>query len=493
MSSNLSSSSTIDYELLCERCEEFIRHGNLQVTRDLLSNLNHHHVPRRFKAYIARTYRRIGYISEGLRVLKKIIFNQIPGESKATPIEQCEYAVLLSRIGSIDEAMSILKKINPQKNSDVYLYYGFCLVSKWNYTEANHEFQKSIQFTEDPYLRSVAQVNLAASLILAKQYTEAIELLSVLIEKEARLDNRRLLGNCFELRAQAYFHLQLISNAESDLTAAFQILQHTNAYDEVLVRKWHAIIESYKQNSINPLFDFKAYAINKAHWESVRDIDFYMLKMNFNQDKFDYIYFGTPYDSFRSRMINEIQAQPSSRFFLGDPQGVEISLVTGKYGSQDTHQMSQKLQSLILALVGDFYLPISIGNLFSKIYPKEHFDIESSPIKVRQIISRLRKWFLENNANAKIHQINGGYKLEFQRGLGVVLLQEQWEVDGLSRNFARLLQIFSAGSFFTIQDVELKLGLSRSDFHRTARWALENHKLIKIGKGKSTRYQIIAA
>jgi hypothetical protein len=341
----------------------------------------------------------------------------------------------------------------------------------------------------DPYLLTVGNVNLASALVSARLFDEANLLLNPLIESESTGGNKRLLGNCYELRAQTHFHQNQILKAEEDLSSALAIFKQTNAYDEILVQKWRAIIESHKNGSILPLKNFKEFAIKRAHWESVREIDLYQIKTCFNQKDFDYLYFGTPYSSFRNRLKLETQSIPSLNYYIGDTKGLQLSLATGEYGANDVQTMNHKLQTLLTILCDDFYSPLSIGHIFTKIYPNEYFDIESSPLKVRQLVSRLRKWFNINKIKASILETDGRYRLDIKQGLGFYLDEERLDFDIFERSFAKLFLYFTDGKPFTVKDAEQKLKLSRSDFHRTMSWAIKLNKIKKYGQGKATFYQ----
>jgi len=491
MKINLSLTNDKDYLNFCEQCEFFIREGKLLSTRHLIKQINQNQIPRQFRFKLARICRRVGAISEGLRILKKIIFNQIPGESTATPYEECEYAVLLSRNGSVDEAIFILRKLVDQKIPDVHLYLGFCLISKWNYSDAATELRKYLEQSQDPYLKVVAHVNLASSLVSSRQYYEALDLLNFLIKTEEQGGNKRLLGNCYELRAQTYFHVNSIQNAENDLAEALSIFKSSNSYDELLVQKWYAIIKSHKEKSVDSLLNFKETAFLKSHWETVREMDLYILKHQFNQIKFDYLYYGTPYESFRNRMKEEIQQTQSESYYFGDHNGIVLSLSTGEYKiNSKINQVTPKIQSLINALIEDFYAPITLGSLFSKIYNGEHFDIESSPLKIRQIMSRLRKWFHKNKIDASIQQKKMLYKIHINSGIGFNIIQSKSKTDDFNRSFERIKNYYINKNEFTIGDVVSDLGISRSDFHRIMKWATQRNLLIRIGVGKQTRYRI---
>jgi len=478
-----------DYLQFLDLCESLIKQGKLQSTLKQLHNIKKIDIPRDYQARLARICRRVGALSMGIKVLSKTIYHKIPGEAQATSSELGEYAVLLSRIGSIDEAITILSQLNPNDNYDLILYHSYCLMSKWNYSDAAEKLELFLKVSQDSYLKLVAQVNLASCFISTKKYKEALELLNDFLIRETASDNRRLLGNCYELRGQIYFHQNLISKAETDLCKAQEILQLTNTYDELLVRKWKLIILSHKTNDTEPLNNLKKIATEKSHWETVREADLYSLKIKYDQNKYDFLYFGTPYESFRLKLTDEIQKSPSSFYTLGDPNGMKISLMTGEFISSQKSQISPKLHNLLITLTDDFYAPLWVGAIFSKTYPGEYFDIDSSPIRVRQIISNLRKWFLKNKIECNIVSSNGRYKLQINNGISFEINTKKFIISAINRNFEILKKNFDPGTPFTINDLASKVEGSRSHFHRLIRWALNHKFIVKFGKGKATRYQ----
>lgn len=145
------------------------------------------------------------------------------------------------------------------------------------------------------------------------------------------------------------------------------------------------------------------------------------------------------------------------------------------------------------ALVDDFYAPIPMGSLFTKVYPGEHFDIESSPLRIRQVLSRLRKWFSKNHITASVSQKETLYKMEIIAGLSFEISQTKSNSIDFNRNFERIRKHYTNKNPFTIKDVVHDLGISRSDFHRIMKWATEKQFVIKGGKGKTTHYRLASS
>ncbi|NJL24505.1 MAG: hypothetical protein HC902_04610 [Calothrix sp. SM1_5_4] len=143
----------------------------------MLGRINLARIPRERRQYLAQICRRAGLIDRGLRVLHPIVRLPRPGEAPPSPGELCEYAVLLSRNGSIREAITLLNSSDAAMAPDARLYLGFCHVSNWDYADAVNDFTAFLESGPEDYIRLVAQVNLVAALIATERYSKAKSLI----------------------------------------------------------------------------------------------------------------------------------------------------------------------------------------------------------------------------------------------------------------------------------------------------------------------------
>ncbi len=60
-----------------------------------------------------------------------------------------------------------------------------------------------------------------------------------------------------------------------------------------------AILAARGQKNIDPLLNHRQEAEQVGDWESVRDVDFWILKFAFEESRFKHLMFGTPHPAYR--------------------------------------------------------------------------------------------------------------------------------------------------------------------------------------------------
>ncbi len=481
--------STADYSALLKRCDELIRAGKFSSVTALLSGLTLAQVPRTHRQSLAKVCRRAGLISMGLRLLHPVIHSDKPLLDPATAGEICEYAVLLSRIGSISEALELLSKVSPVEAPEALLYQGFCHISMWEYKTANGYLEQYLAQPLEPYAKLVSSVNLASGYLMTKQFDAAETLLNSCIETATSLNSQRLVGNCLELRGRMQILRGDFAKARLDLDRASGIFGQAQSYDQLLIAKWHALMAATEHGSASPLLEFRKEAFQRQHWESVRDADLFSLKIEFDSARFDYLYYGTPLAAYRARIGEEVAHTPNPEFIFGESTGRCVDLATGELDGGEALQGGRMVHKVIGALIRDFYVPRNIGSLFSELYPGEYFDIASSPLRVRQLLSRTRKWASENQVPLTIEQNKGSYRLSLGEGFGIRMSMAAAPLEPSQAQWSKLKNVFPIGREFKIQEACERLGCSKSGFHRLSAWAIENGSLLRTGEGKATRYR----
>lgn len=146
---------------------------------------------------------------------------------------------------------------------------------------------------------------------------------------------------------------------------------------------------------------------SRHDWESLREADYFELKIAFNDGLFRALIAGTPHAAYRARVANDLgrawTPSSSSRFRrLSIPPRGQIAAV-------------------VKALPRDRYSPPGIGALFAEIFPQEHFNVFTSPNRVHQLLFRAREWLRDSRtrASARGEQRSfffGGRGLRHSRG-----------------------------------------------------------------------------
>lgn len=480
------------YNELVSACDELIKAGNTVDAAKLLENINVTKVPRDSRLLLAKQCRRVGVLAElGLRLLYPVIYNQSTLEKSATEAEKCEYAALLNWSDLSMEAMSILASINEPTIPEVTLYKAYCYTDTWNYELAVEYFEAYIRMNLDPYGKLLGRVNLAGSFARVDRLDEAEELLSQILPEAEKMNATRLIGNIYEIRGKVYFFRGQYKKAKKDLEMGLEYLNQGHAYDQFHVKMWLTIVDATENKSTEGLKSFRAEALRRRKWVSVQEADWYILKLEFNQKQFDHLYFGNPFPGYRQRIRREFPQEPSSQFVLGNPGGMELDLLSGKIFGSKILNPGRKIHQAIAALLADFYNPRSIGSLFITLYPGEVFNVNSSPMRVHQILRRTRRWFEVNNIPAVITQEDGFYRLEITGDFAIRIPLDMKPIDPYLTTLAELKGHFPPGNKFSAQEACLKLKISRSAFHRFVDSAMRSGALLRTGSGKLTVHEII--
>jgi tetratricopeptide (TPR) repeat protein len=478
----------MNYEELLRNCDALIKTGKISEVTEVIRGLNLSQVPRKYRQPFGKICRRSGLVEFGLRLLHPIIRHEKLLETPASSAEICEYAVLLSRNGSIQEALVLLGSVNFEAAPEALLYQGFCHVSNWNYRQAATDFERFLASQADSYSKLIARVNLTAAYIANGQLDLADHLLNEAIPIAHEHRALRLVGNCHELRAQVSFFKGDFAQARLELERSLEVFSESGSYDQLLIHKWQATMVAMETRSLEALSRFGEEALQKKHWESVRDTDFYRLKIEYNQKAFDHLIFGTPSQFYCDRVQNELNRRPSEFYIFGNEAGQIFDLQTGRLAESDEIS-GTKIHQAISALLRDFYAPRNIGQLFAEIYPNDYFDIESSPNKVRQVLRRTRRWMEANLIPAEILEKKGSYQLVIRGDFGIRIPLQRDAFNTMSSQWQNLKVAFERNDKFTAEEVCRKLKISRSSFHRLSVWALENRFIKKTGSNKATVYE----
>lgn len=483
-------SSVDKYQQIIDKCDALIKAGQLQQVAQIMGQLNLSQVPRTKRQSLAKICRRATLISQGLRLLHPIIRQEKSLENPATSGELCEYAVLLIRNGSIQEAEALLKNVNLKEAPEGLMYLGFVGIANWDYVPAAHFLKEFLDSNSDPYTKLIAQVNLASCYVVLSQFAEASHLLEECIELARQAGANRLIGNCHELFGQVHFWQNNFAGARLSLLKASEIFGNAQSYDQLLILKTQSIMNALEANSLEPLQSFRKNALQRQHWESVREADLFTLKVQFQQQKLDHLICGTPLSHYRERIQTLIGHKPSSSYILGDPSSKCLDLQTGRSETNAELLPGRKMHQVIAALTKDFYVPRNIGHLFSDLYPGEFFNISSSRFRVRQLIVRARMWLKESNIPASIDHNNGTYRFQIHGRFGIRIPLETAPIDILDVRWFELKTAFTSRKF-SAEEACSHLRIPRTTLRRLIDWAMSNGLLQKTGVGRSTCYQIV--
>ncbi|MGE4132412.1 MAG: hypothetical protein AB7F86_12290 [Bdellovibrionales bacterium] len=479
-----------DYRNLLAAFEAEIREGRESTVKSEIEALNFAQVPREFLLPLARVCRRSGLLSEGIRLLARVVRPGKHIESPPSQLELAEYGALLTQNGSVAEAQELLSSVDENQVPLVNLYRGFCHVVSWDYEGAIPHYLKMLEAEADSYTKLIARVNLSASYVSTGRGEEARECIKQTLIEAETVKAVRLQGNLHELRAQVYLQEGSFSKCEADLAQANMIFQKSGSLDRLFVEKWAAILAALRDGDTSKLISFKFKARDLGHWESIRETDLYLLKINFEQNPFDHLYFGTPYAGYRNRILREIDGVPSEAFSLNGARSRYMDLSTGAVvGLSADLRAGGKIHQLLVALTQDLYAPRSIPHLFGLLYAGEYFDPETSVSRVRQVIVRLRRWLLASGLPLSIELIKNGYRVVVDSDFSLIYRGPSVVKSTDEILIAQLAQIFP-GRRFSLEEAKQSLNLSSAKAVRLLYSSVKQGQIKKVGGGRGTRYLV---
>lgn len=462
-------------EKLVEICEAALRAGQGQLVAQNLNDVNLARIPRAFKLSLANICRRAGLFSAGLRILTALV-----RKGDATAGEKAEYAVLLERCGAVDEALNVLRQVNAAEVSVAHLYRAFCHFKSWDYAAAIPELRAYSATPLAPYAALIARVNLAAALVVTRDYEGALALLEETTRAAREEGFSRLNANCLELSAQVHFHRRDLSAARARLNEASRILAGETSSDQLFVLKWQRILDAFESREPAALRQLRREAVERGDGESAREADLFHLMIRQDHRLLKHLYLGTPFEAYRERIRVLLNCEEVREdLIVGKANGALFDIRTGALsGAAAEVNPGKKTHQMLSALLRDLYRPARIGSLFSALYPEEHFDIFTSPARVHQVLFRTRQWLADSRLPVEIQESGQTYSLNVTGSFGFKVPGGAYEIGGHS---AQLNRLETLANEFTSREARAVLGMSPASCKRILKWAVENGKLSRRG------------
>lgn len=495
---------TIDLNYLAS-LDEKIKSGQLnQVKRELDLISKQKNIARKYIIKIANLARRVGYQRLSVKLLEHIVRPNKTQVYNATSEELIEYAISTMRLGSATEALNILLKIDRQKYPDVSLYISFCYFTRWNYKEAIPLLESYIKVQSlSAYQVIVGKINLASAYINSRDFKNAKKTLEDILKNADPEKNKLIIGNAHELYAEYYINQKKVSEASQHIANAYQILHKVHYRYEVYNKKWLAILKLISTRSqaagIKELTQVRSLAYEKKLYEVIRECDFYESYFTNNKKILTKLYFGTPHPHFRERIKellgkdedfdsfyvwNSLEKNVSLKSTFDVHNGVDLR--TGK-----SIKSGSLLHKLLQALCSDLYKPLSTQELFSIIFPTEHFNFVYSTRKIHDLVFRLRNWFSENQIPLSVNSTGRGeFRIQSIGNYGIKIAPFHQLTDSKDYFLSQLKQKIKS-KYFSCKDVIDIMGLSRASTKRYLNRSVKSQQLIAVGKGRSAKYSFI--
>jgi hypothetical protein len=269
-------------------------------------------------------------------------------------------------------------------------------------------------------------------------------------------------------------------------------------------RKWRALIALEHRGADDTVLA-ELYAVQTGfaalrNWFQLRDLDFYFALARNDRRRLVHLYYGTPFPSARARLLREFKVDASAipehyDVFLGPP-GRARELFDVLDGSGDGTggrlKPGHALQRLLTALLADFYCPPNTVQLHEALYPNQYYNPLSSPVRVRQLLKRLRAWLRRAHVPLVIVEREGRYSVSAARPLRVRLRLSAWPGDAALTRFMLAARPLFGKSPFGAAQAEQLTGRARPATVALLARGIAAGALERLGRGPGTRYRCLA-
>lgn len=496
-----------------QKIDDLLKRGKTTEARLLLSKFKRTDIPKENWFQVAELYRRTQNPWGILYWLTKRVHPNPPMNPTATNQEKALYALGLSRIGAFTEAKALFSEINHKQVPIAPFYEALMYISQWDYIKAIPPLKISLkESTLSDYQKKVIQLNLFAALVSTRNFLEANNEFENLLPKIK--DIPVLLGNLYEIKAQLLFNNQDYETAEQFIDKSFQQLSDESNVYHLLNKKWKAILLKAKNSPLadSELTATKQLSIQMKQWEIGRDCDFYKAYFDRNDRLFFQVYWGTRFRSYRNTLKikynwkgelpkywdwqgSETHSSASEEYLLSHSHlNHKLDLSSGLYSPVSSHELQQlpllKGNSLKILqfLTTDFYSPFHLGELQEFLYADQYFNIETTPLKLREIIRKTRLKLKEHAIPLDIFIKNKQVALGFKEDITLRCYRKH----PVKKDFPEWIQIqkLFINHSFSAKDIAQSLKISPRSARRLALKLLKEKRIIKQFSGINTRYCI---
>lgn len=459
-----------DLGKILDEADRLVVQGQLREAGLLLAEIEIKSFPRSQLSRAAGLFRRVGQYELGLRLLKPIVRSKARLLVPANPAEIAEYAICLQRNGSIEEAASLLDKLQESELPEVLLYRAIFHFPDWEYELAIPHLERLLNMTPpNSYLHIVGRLNLAAAFVTVGRYADATPVLDSVLLDTAASGFNLLHCNALEVAAQSAIFTADLQLARKLLDRAERMLSGVKTFEKLWLIKWNAIIEFISSGNVRCLAPAREEASRKNHWETLREIDFFECKFAYRRDLAMKLYFGTPSGAYRNRIAQHIEIPQveavtiSGNFEYSGQKAGALCLLGGLSGQLRTGFLPNVL---LATLLSDAYKGFRVGQLFSRLFPGQYFNPYTAGDRVHQIVKRLKSELEEQLPGAKVTLDNGFYRINLSDSHIPIEIPKFWP--RLTSTGLRLCALESelGQTSFSSKDVQKAFQLSKAAANR---------------------------
>lgn len=481
-----------------ENIEAWVRVGDIANARRKLQSLEIADVPKNHYSQFANLARRVRLNALALKLLFPIVYDKSTSKIKADDCTVAEYAACLTDAGVFNEALDLLESLEGASVPVAHFYKALALRKMWDYEQSILQLEKFLSFPNISFCQHlIAEIHLISSLISVKKYMEAERLLKSSLSRVKDSKNKAALLTLIQQEAILNINNHKFDRAEKLLTQSEMYLNNTGGLDSINQKKWKAILELLKSSGDEKTFQnihlLKQDAELFRDWESIRQFDYYLAKVSADEKIYSKLYFGTPFESYRSDLAHKFNVPTYYEWNVNSSS--EQRVVNSKFDvdlgcsltSEAELKPGQVMHKALVKLSSDFYRPFQVGELFSFIFKGEKFNPTTSPVRVTKSIERLRRWLLSNDIPVEILRRENKFFLKGSGDCVLIKSHLNYLKSEQDYNLLRLKSVFDKSNFLA-SDASLELGVSVRTCNRIINNAIEQGQLTKVGMGRNTAY-----
>lgn len=499
--------SKVDIDQFLKEIDYLIQVGRGAKARAMLIDWRRRRnpVPHRYLARFARNCRRVGCHNLSLRILSPYVAIKKGMSIKASPEIIKEYAASLIFLGVTAEGMSLISGVDESNCPEAALIKCFGLFSEWRYSDSIPVLELHQQLVEkQDYAYRVGQLNLVSALVFTEEMDRAECELDDLMDHARAKSFTLLQGHALELLARIELERKNFEKSNEYLNEAERILSTSATKGLFFVKKWKAISglvaapESGKAKE--RVLELREHAEGIGHSETVRECDFFLATQLSDPSLLQKVYFGTPHLAYREKLVAKYCGpKPDLDCYLYPlfPEPLHargtapvLEVFTGRIESdQGLVSLLGQNKDLLYALLRDLYKPASIGSIFSTIFADEFYNPDTSPVRVRQAVSRLRKVLIASNLPLRIEPAKSKFRIVATDS--VLLRLQNDKSTAASDKLVLLLDFLTkwGNADFSAKQVQKELRIPLRTVNRLLRWANDEGHIVKVNSGKYTRYR----
>ncbi len=261
------------------------------------------------------------------------------------------------------------------------------------------------------------------ALLFERLFRDAKEVLAQTQKEALRQNATLLLGNICQMAAELHIQLGEWEQAEKRLAEAEAIIKDPGRLSHLFIRKWRACITILKkggvESGLKELSLVRREALKSKNGETIRDCDRLEAVVTKNRDLFLKVYFGTPFPSFRHRLLSDFGEVEIPPFYSWGDSHASLKVdvlkgeVTGAKKKGVQLNPGEPVHRLLCHLCSDFYNPFRVRVLYGWLFPGTPFHPKFSEGKVRETVQDLFEWIKTSKLPLLLQEEEGAFFLQF--------------------------------------------------------------------------------